>query len=310
MDDALTYESLFKGANKFAHLALQTHRDGDEEVFVLHAGVSIERLLKATLAHTNPVLLMETGALKDDRALLHFAGVRLFSEKVRTVSASQALTRVRAAAWLPKNAELDELIELRNGVAHLGPTKSQSEDVLVTFASTTNQLLTHLGVEPGEYWADWARTIEISLNEQLETVERDVQRRIEQARHRFEDRFEGLPEEIKERALRAELAHDPAYHRRVLHLASDENRVVTIPGGDCPACTGTIVLILIETERTTTQTKFVPKGIACRLCDLELYGFEEMAALRQLIGGAAAPTMHISHGPTLPDDQSGETKAD
>jgi hypothetical protein len=136
MDDSLSFESLLAGAKKFAGLALQAHRDQDDEVFVLHTGVSIERLMKAALAKTNPVLLMETAAVKDDRALLHFAGLRPYGERLRTVSATAALLRIRSAGWLPKDTALDDLIELRNGVVRLGPTESDSAEVLATFGRT------------------------------------------------------------------------------------------------------------------------------------------------------------------------------
>ena len=130
---------LLPGARKFARSALDAHATGDDEVFLLHAGVSIERLAKATLAHRNPFLLLEMRGSED--ALFQFAGIEE-GKKVRTIGAGQAIARLRRVDILPpKDTELDELIELRNGVAHLAGDHDSAFDALTVFARTSNQLL-------------------------------------------------------------------------------------------------------------------------------------------------------------------------
>lgn len=277
MDDSLSFESLFEGAKKFAGLALQAHRDGDDEVFVLHAGLSMERLMKATLAKANPVLLMETGSLKDDRALLHFAGLRLHGERVRTVSASGALGRIRAAGWLPKDPELDDLIELRNGVVHLGPTESESADVLATMGRTTNALLTHLGEALSEYWGDWQSVIEISLNDQLEKIVRDVKRLIEQARHRYAERIRGLPDDA------VDLFKEDARIKGFFGFPSEGDEPIAFGRITCPACDNPHAVVLLMTggledtaHRDQRRTAYV--GYLCSLCSLPLTTIEQFDA--------------------------------
>ncbi|MFI1409424.1 hypothetical protein ACH4Y0_05760 [Streptomyces sp. NPDC020707] len=276
MDDSLSYESLLAGAKKFAGLALQAHRDRDDEVFVLHTGVSVERLMKAALSKTNPVLLMETGAFKDDRALLHFAGLRPYGDRIRTVSASAALARIRSAGWLTKDPELDELIELRNGVVHLGPTASESADVLATFGRTTNALLTHLGEDLAEYWDAWQSVIEISLNDQLERVERDVKRLIEQARHRYAERIARLPltavQLLKEEAALGGLPGFPT---------SLEGPVI-FGRIACPACDNPNAIVLLVLNRlgdaSRAERRAAYAGYGCSLCTLPLSTIEQMDA--------------------------------
>jgi hypothetical protein len=277
MDESLSYESLLAGAKKFAGLALQAHRDRDDEVFVLHTGVSIERLMKAALAKTNPVLLMETGAVKDDRALLHFAGLRPHTERVRTVSASAALSRIRSAGWLTKDSDLDELIELRNGVVHLGPTEAESADVLATFGRTTNALLAHLGIDLMDYWGNQYSVIEISLNDQLERVERDVKRLIEQARHRYRERTRGLPstavQALREKAVLTGLTYP-----------TERDGQFTVGHVVCPACENPHAAVMlftsgVESDRASAvERRESYAGYTCTLCELPLETIEHVEA--------------------------------
>ncbi|MGV9255551.1 hypothetical protein [Streptomyces sp. NPDC003697] len=65
MTDFLSYESLQWGARKFAHTAMDAHSRNDEEVFLLHAGVSIERLAKSALSKHSPFLLLEMKGKED-----------------------------------------------------------------------------------------------------------------------------------------------------------------------------------------------------------------------------------------------------
>ncbi|MGW2932972.1 hypothetical protein ACWDA7_14140 [Streptomyces sp. NPDC001156] len=276
MDDSLSYESLLAGAKKFAGLALQAH-DRDEEVFVLHTGVSIERLMKAALAKTNPVLLMETGAAKNDHVLLHFAGLRPHSERVRTISVSAALARIRSAGWLTDDSKLDELIELRNGVVHLGPTTLDSADVLATFSRTTNTLLAHLGIAPVDYWGDRHRMIEISLNDQLERVERDVKRLIEQARLRFKERTRGLPsaavQALTDRAVLTGLTYP-----------TERDGQFAVGHVVCPACENPHAAVMlftngVESDRASAvERRESYAGYTCTLCELPLVTIEHVEA--------------------------------
>ncbi|MBT2526990.1 hypothetical protein J7E91_16555 [Streptomyces sp. ISL-99] len=279
MDDALTYDRLFAGAQKFAQLALQAHRDGDEEVFVLHAGVSFERLMKAALSQANPMLLMES-AKHSDALLLRFAGItpsksHKDDDRLRTISASDALKRARAAGWLSQHKELDDLIELRNGVAHLGHTPSESNDILAIFARSTNSLLDHLHEDQFEYWADWSRTIEISINERLAKDEKEVKRRIEQAKHRYQQLIDSLPGKAPE-TLRLESYVVP----KSMELSA--RRVGLVVGrAMCPACTNGCLVVfkrdLIGAGEPEEREASVVL-LYCRACALQLKGATELAA--------------------------------
>ncbi|WP_051844876.1 hypothetical protein [Streptomyces sp. NRRL S-813] len=267
MDDSLSVEGLYRGARKFAWSALDAHGHRDEEVFLLHAGVSIERLAKAALVTKSPFLLMEMKG-KDD-TLFHLTGVRQ-AAKLRTVGAGQAISRLRDMAVLPqRDQDLDELIELRNGVAHLMASINDEFDGLTVFCRVTNQLLDHLGRDQGLYWGSWSTLVGITLSDAHEKVERDVARRIEQARRLLKKRFAGFPAE----ALDSYVAAQP--HLPYGLQASKDGPRVIIPW-KCPACehpaailAGPPVLI-----RQGEPGQSQPEKLICFVCQFILKSHE------------------------------------
>ncbi|MES4909595.1 MULTISPECIES: hypothetical protein [unclassified Streptomyces] len=272
MDGSLSFESLLRGARKFAWSAHEAHGLGDEEVFLLHAGVSIERLAKAALVRKSPFLLMEMKG-KDD-TLFHLTGVRQ-ATKLRTVGASQAISRLRDMAVLPRqDADLDQLIELRNGVAHLMASADEAFDGLTVFCRVTNQLLDHLVQEQDLYWGSWSNLVSITLNDAQEKVERDVARRIEQARRLLKKRFDGLPEE----ALDSYVDTRPSVEYG-LQVSEKHGPKVFVPRL-CPACENLALVIAgppYYIKRDEPGKSFA-EGFLCLVCRFALERHELSAA--------------------------------
>lgn len=271
MDDELTSDSLLRGAHKFAHSAMESHSKADEETFLLHAGVSIERLAKAALADKSPFLLVELNGKVE--TLLHLAGVRSTS-KPRTVSASQAISRLRLIGALPqKDPDLDELIELRNGVAHLTASADEAFDGLAVFSRVTNHLLDHLEMDLAEYWGTWTNLIEITLSDLYKKVGRKVALRMEQARYRHADLIMGLPSDVLENYVvtRPQLSYG-------LQLRKDHPPTVLLPY-ECPACHHKAPLITGPPVRITKGQpgEAEPLFLVCFVCDFYV-GVDEMAA--------------------------------
>lgn len=267
MED-LSFERLVAGARKFAWSAMASHSEEDEEVFLLHAGVSIERLAKAALVKQSPFLLMEMKG-KDD-TLFHLTGVRQ-TAKLRTIGAGQAIGRLRDMAVLPqRDPDLDELIELRNGVAHLMASVDDEFDGLTVFCRVTNQLLDHLGMERWNYWHSWSTLVDIALNELQEKVEREVARRMEQARRLLNKRFKDLPKE----ALDSYIATRP----QLAGFQVSSNKVF-VPWS-CPAC-GNLALITTGPPvliRHGEPGQSVPESFLCFVCQFTLKAHEMQAA--------------------------------
>lgn len=277
MDINRTFAGLFPGARKFAHSALDALSKDDEEVFLLHAGVSIERLAKAVLAQRSPFLLLEMKGNED--ALFQIAGLEQ-AKKIRTIGAAQAITRLKRLGVLPqvKDSELDELIELRNGVAHLTAAHDGSFDALAKFVGTSTTLLTAWGdhIAWGDhvaehYWGPHHGLVELTLNAAGEKAARHFSRLIEQARYRLAQRTKDLPATAVEALLKE-------YSVRA-SVTWPTSRTVLLPHR-CPSCDNFGALltgppVLITRGR---PGEAVPVRFACLICELDLRTPEELAS--------------------------------
>ncbi|MGW4880406.1 hypothetical protein ACWEPI_28060 [Streptomyces sp. NPDC004262] len=286
MNDFLSYQSLQWGARKFAHTAMDAHSRDDKEVFLLHAGVSIERLAKSALSKHSPFLLLEMKGKED--SLLHLAGVKQ-TAKVRTVGASQALARLRTIGVLPdRDSDLDELIELRNGIAHLDASVDDSFDGLAVFVRATNCLLTHLKVEKSDYWGTWITIAEITESASLQRAEREVARGIERARHRLNQRLKGVPDDAvsiiyKDASSIKEGVGGFGLHMRCGLYSFQSPK-------ECPAChcEGRLIVNL-PLIGTGPAEGFPDRWFYCPLCAFSAYGDDELAAC-----GIGADEMFLS----------------
>ncbi|WP_430378412.1 hypothetical protein [Streptomyces sp. B1-3] len=274
MDDTLSVENLFAGARRFAHLAMAAHDRSDHELFALHGGVAVERLAKAALVAKNPALLLEMRGKVD--ALLHLTGVKPSESRVHTVGAGEAIARLRKLDVLSSDDGLDDLIELRNGVAH-STHGDEGRELLPALVRTVESLLADLGKDVNAFWERWAETIRLALDEARTELERDVRIRIQKARNVFEDRFEGLPTDVVTRF--------QATQRGTFGIAliAGENSLTLNAIMRCPACDGPAKAIMEgqwqrEAESTRSTGKFKMNGLLCPLCQLTLTGSDEFAA--------------------------------
>lgn len=271
MDIPKTFTGLLAGAMKFAHSAMDAHANDDEEVFLLHAGVSIERLAKAVLAVKSPFLLLEMKG--SDDALFQIAGLEQ-AKKIRTIGAAQAITRLKRLGVLPqaKDPNLDDLIELRNGVAHLLAAHDGSFDALAVFIRTTKTLLAAWGdFDARLYWGPHHDLVELTSSEAVEKAARHFGRLVEQARYRFAERIKDLP-------LAAQEAYVEAHSFRDAGMGADF-RSVLLPH-ECPACggfgeltTGPPILVTVGKPGEADPFRFW-----CRACGLRLNTPEALAA--------------------------------
>ncbi|MDX3641424.1 hypothetical protein [Streptomyces sp. MB09-02B] len=314
MNDALSFESFFQGAKKAAHKAMDDHGRPEYNEFALHAGVAVELLAKAVLVSKNPIYIAEP---RNEDMLLFFGGyLQVDEEKVRTVGAKGAIARLRKIGVLQADAQLDLLIAMRDGAAHAASDSLQAKGMISPLARTIETLLGDLGKPLDVFWERWTEAVKAAVNEQEDQVFRDVQLRITQARHAFEDQFARLPAEYKERALKAlQPRKEEGLVSSVVLMEGDVVALQT-SGGDCPACGGQALLTFEPVGRTGTDTHYSANGFVCSLCPFEAKGADEMAALRKantpvLVGTMTAMTMSISHGRTLSPEELkvGETKA-
>jgi hypothetical protein len=285
MDDSLSFGSFYEGARKAAWKAMEDHGRREYDEFALHAGVAIERLAKAVLVGRNPLYLVEMRNGNAD-LLLYFGGdLELDTNKVRTVGAGEALRRLRRMGILPPDPQLDLLIELRNGTAHT-TIGNQAKVLLPTLTETIAVLLLDVGTNFHAFWGRWSSAVLLAIDKKRDEIQRDVEIRIDQAKHVFEDRFKGLSEDVKAQVLAAFEPHGPRFDLGLkarwldeLPVGGDYFHLATV---DCPACEGPATVRFLPSENDTVRGSM--DILYCDLCNLHLIGQDEVKA-----SGATSP---------------------
>jgi hypothetical protein len=279
MESPVTFDRLYEGAKRFARLAMEAHAEEDQEVFLLHAGVSVERLAKAALVLVHPTLLTEVNG-KDDM-LLHFAGaVSKPPTRLRTIGALTAIGRLRKMEVLPEKSkssseadDLDGLIELRNGVAHLGT--GDVEDYLGTFVATVDRLLPHLGQEAGSFWESWSDAVQVVLDDRADRLQKDVRLRMNQARHRFRTRFADLPEGAVDGVEQA------VSERGLIVVEVGPEKALLQTLSLCPACDreAAALFLAVDQDSALFDMELTAEGLLCGLCGFYLFSNAEVEAV-------------------------------
>lgn len=290
MDESLSFESLFEGAKKAAHRAIDDHGKEEYDEFALHAGVAVEKLVKAVLVSKNPVYIAEIRSNSADMVMYLGGHIQVAEAKVRTVGAAEAIKRLRKIGVLQPDSQLDLLIEMRNGAVHTSPDSGLAKGMISPFARTIETLLNDLGRPMVEYWERWTDTVKNAVNEREDQVLRDIHLRIAQARHRLDDRLAGLPlpEEVRSPKRPgfsfAFVTGDPDADVEVVSVTGD-------PG--CPAC-GRQALVTVE--RSSTVGGPLPVALTCPWCQLHLNSAEEIRASGTEIGISLDVADDVFHG--------------
>ncbi|MFF4467951.1 hypothetical protein ACFYZ3_00180 [Streptomyces sp. NPDC001599] len=277
MDDSLTFESFLTGARTAAQKAMDDHARGEYDEFALHGGVAFERLAKAVLISKNPAYLVEMRNGNSDM-LLYLCGDLKQKPKsgVRTVGAMEAIGRLRSMELLMQDKQLDELIALRNGTAHT-TVGNEAKALLPALAENVQALLKHLKQPTNAFWGRWTSAIGAAVDKQRSEIQRDVEIRIKQAKHLFEDRFKGLPEGSKDKVLKDPRPKETMAFDRIV-MRNNEKVLLWIKGVLCPACGGKGSMTLTPIATAGSDAEMVPDSFECHLCRLELNNVEEIEA--------------------------------
>jgi hypothetical protein len=262
MDDSLSFERFFEGAKKAAHKAMEDHARGEYDEFALHAGVAIERLAKAALFKMNP-LYIASGKVQIVTEQKKFT--------IHTISMSEALVRLTQLGIGKVTPSLRLLIDLRNGTVHASGG-DEAKTHIPTLAKAISVILKHLEISEHAFWGRLTSAVNIAVDEQRSEIERDVQLRIRQARHRLDDRLEGLP---LPNEVRWPKESGFSFFFGTVGPDADGDVVSVTGGAGCPAC-GRQAKVTVEPS--SSKGDAVAVALACPWCQLHLNGPEEIEA--------------------------------
>jgi hypothetical protein len=269
MNDPLSFENFLTGARRFLELAMAAHAREDHELFVMNAGITIERIAKAALMRKNPALLVEMKGSTE--MLLYLTGMKE-ARKIRTIGMTEAISRLRQGGVLPhEDPKLDLLVELRNGVAH-STGVAVTDDLLPTFARVVDILLEDVGEDRVSFWGNWSTAANLAASETLDEISQDVLMRIQNARYLFEDKIPGLPKG----AFAKYEPPDPRYPEHV-QVVLGPNGMTYTTTARCPACGGQAEeKKIVMLQDISGESAAVTTRLACKYCRLAVHGSEEM----------------------------------
>lgn len=281
------FESVFlASARKFARSAVGAYISGDWVIFGLHAGVALELLAKAYLSSLHPSLVVD-GVDSLLYACQVPGHVLAPLRAVRTISASEAMSRCGRILPTLMNltrGELSLILDVRNGVAHLGQVdQTLATRALAPFVTACDELLGAMSEDPAEFWAEGHAYLEQHLASYRQQATEQVKARLKEARKVFRERFKNLDDKAKRTLITSIVqAYDHSGYERQLF--------------DCPVCanlaleTGTYDFEWTVPEGADAddpevweheaypEVTFYPAGLRCQVCGLALNGSHEVEA--------------------------------
>jgi hypothetical protein len=212
---AIDQQQLLESARDFADRALNAYLEDDTRVILANAAFSLEHLCKAYLYGLHPALLVELRNGQLD-SLLHLVGHGNRANKsLRTISGREALKRVEDVLpnlKVPKKS-LDKLIDVRDGMVHVGFMSSSGIDELLTaFLQVSDELHNELGSERESRWGEHTDLVEALITRAQSQIEKETHRRIAVARARLarlaEIPVSDLVSDVAARAAEADASSD------------------------------------------------------------------------------------------------------
>lgn len=284
------WERLLKSAASFGVSAFDAGDRGDKAVQLLHAGTALEHLAKAFLSQINPALVRESRKDKSEfDILLHAVGKGVHAEPLgpmRTVSLTVALKRSSRllASLKPLEDDLGPVINMRNGVAHIGtPGNADEQKAITAFIRAVGVLLAGLDTKESDFWGAYTDAARTRLQESATAAKVRAQEAIAAARRRYASHYGKLTDDQLRPIVEAFVAgYNPAgYNQQLVGCPSCENpalvegwvKVEWVPDEEYDRNAGVAWVTAVYPE-----VEFYPASLECRTCRLELSGDDEMEA--------------------------------
>ncbi|MDL4815990.1 hypothetical protein [Actinomadura opuntiae] len=283
-------DQLLDSAKDYADHALRAYVEGQNKRALTDAAVSLEHLSKAVLCSIQPVLLVELKNGSFD-SLLHLAGEGSRSKKppkdVRTISGSEAIARVQLVVpgiTVPPE-RIKQLIALRNGVLHAGQFDAQDvHQLLAAYVRLGNRLFEELDVSDDARWGDHRTLVESVISETLDEVERDVRRRMVQAKYHFDDLVSKIPPEQLPSLMNAlQVAAGSLIAGKAIGIEV-RNTACPVCKHGAASCKGWVDILFSErieddlVVAVDREWAMIAEIFVCGVCDLRLHSSDELEA--------------------------------
>jgi hypothetical protein len=273
MVTAPTADELYSSARKFAQSALEAHHKDDHQRVAVDAGTALEHLTKACLANRSPAMLTE---LKPNNwpSLLILCG---FPEdrprqQLRTVGLRDARLRLKSFVTSgATEADLDLIIDLRDGVVHAAVNDEVEERLLVAFVKQADAMLADLNKSRADFWADQLDVVDALVADATDKVRHRVQLAVARAKAAFAQEYGGMSDEMRDVIKNT----PPPFDERHEAIAK------------CPACGSKGVAsgdAKMDTQRRPDGDApdwvflvFAPVTLSCQACGLRLNTQAELA---------------------------------
>lgn len=272
----LLSDKLYQLAQRRAQASGSALARGFSEDAVADAGLALEYVAKAYLAHRHPLLLVaaDRGQI-DPEGLVWALGSGDDEMRGRSISAGEAVRRCRALVPPLKGIETKIVLDARNGVLHAGTADATVTDrVIAGTVAACDKLLPPIGHDSAGLWGHYRDSVFDRLEKRRDQTTTRVRDAISAARDRWEADFKYRGTEWLQ-ALQV-LTED---------LPPDESTT------SCPACPGKAILAgdieydeIPDYDRhgvvSVTRVPYLlyPKNLRCPACALRLRGRDELLA--------------------------------
>lgn len=282
MADPFSSDAFYESARDFALSALEAHHAGKNRRVPLDAGTALEHLAKACLARRSPALLAELkgdSGINSVMALLRIEGVAGPAAKIRTVGLTEALARARRFVRSKADkADLDLLVDMRNGVVHAAEDTEVEERMLAAFTQQADALLDELNRDRADFWGGQLPVVDELLKDASDKVTHRVDVRLAGAaamlRSRYATEGEAVILALQSLSKLAPLADNQRHHNCPVcnsFGAATGTHDVNWEVGDWDKETG-------EPTNVDASVWFIADSFHCPVCGLRLNSQAEIDA--------------------------------
>ncbi|MBD2896213.1 hypothetical protein amrb99_51570 [Actinomadura sp. RB99] len=288
-------DQLVASAAYHADLALKAYTSGESRAILVNAAFSMEHVSKALLFSISPAYLVDVRNGHFDSLLL-LTGHGDKATKLnspRTIGAKEAVDRVsKVMDTSVTKDKLNHLVEVRDGVVHVGAFDATStRELLTDFLRFSDEIYDKLNVPDEDRWGRHTVLVKSLVEQQWTEIEHEVHRKMTAALENLHDLTLLVPE--SEQAAVAEARQ--AVLAPLVHLqmgATGESRTCELVA--CPACEhpGAVCAGRVREEceapdqldpmdradevASPVEMWLEPMGLICHVCRLTLSNADEL----------------------------------